>query len=189
MTKVCRICNKENPLENFSKDSSAKDGLRRICKKCDVASVMKRREKDMEKHVEKHKEWRNNNQEYIAAARKAYKEKNPDYEKTYYQLRREAKIKSSTRWKVENRERWAMLQSGRRARERNQTPKWANKTAILSIYEECARLRNAGQNVQVDHIVPLNGKTVSGLHCEANLRIISAKENSSKRNIYWPEMP
>ena len=44
------------------------------------------------------------------------------------------------------------------------------------------RLREEGYNVSVDHIIPLNGKEVWGLHIETNLRIIDLGENISKSN-------
>lgn len=35
----------------------------------------------------------------------------------------------------------------------------------------------------------LKGKFVCGLHCEANLQVITKSENSKKHNSYWPDMP
>lgn len=62
----------------------------------------------------------------------------------------------------------------------NATPAWANKEEIEKIYEEAARLRGLGQDVEVDHIIPLNGKNICGLHIETNLQIITAAENRLK---------
>lgn len=56
-------------------------------------------------------------------------------------------------------------------------PPWADMGAIAAIYKQAKALGKT-----VDHIVPLNNRLVCGLHCEANLRIISAEENRKKGN-------
>jgi hypothetical protein len=80
--------------------------------------------------------------------------------------------------------------SGRRKLIALVTPCWASKEAILAFYEE-AQIVSASTGVMhhVDHIVPLTSKCVSGLHCEANLRVIPGAENLSKANRKWPDMP
>lgn len=57
------------------------------------------------------------------------------------------------------------------------TPTWANREAIDAIYAEAQRM-----NMTVDHIVPLRGKTVSGLHVENNLQLLTREENARKGN-------
>ena len=57
------------------------------------------------------------------------------------------------------------------------TPTWANREAIDAIYAEARRM-----NMTVDHIVPLRGKTVSGLHVENNLQLLTREENARKGN-------
>ena len=69
----------------------------------------------------------------------------------------------------------------------NQTPLWTNLKEINIIYRQAKRLSNIeGRQYHVDHIIPLNGELVSGLHVIENLRIILAKENLSKGNKYEP---
>lgn len=51
------------------------------------------------------------------------------------------------------------------------------------------RLAVTGEKWEVDHIVPLQSKLVCGLHNEFNLQVITQRENSSKRNYRWPDMP
>lgn len=59
-----------------------------------------------------------------------------------------------------------------------QTPSWADVGAISCFY------KNRPEGYHVDHIIPLNGELVSGLHVENNLQYLPAKENLSKSNKY-----
>ena len=73
----------------------------------------------------------------------------------------------------------------RRLAKINRTPLWLNKSQLFeieSIYEYCAALRNVGLDYHVDHIVPLRGKIVSGLHVPWNLQVIPGRENIRKGN-------
>ena len=60
------------------------------------------------------------------------------------------------------------------------TPPWANLFKIEEIY------RNRPEGYHVDHIIPLHGELVSGLHVESNLQYLSEAENLAKSNKYVP---
>ena len=59
---------------------------------------------------------------------------------------------------------------------------WADRSKMLEIYKECRQLNRSGIKFHVDHIVPLLGKNVCGLHNEFNLQIIPAIDNLRKSN-------
>jgi len=68
----------------------------------------------------------------------------------------------------------------RRASKLSRTPKWANLDKIKEIYLNCP------EGYHVDHIIPLQGKLVSGLHVPENLQYLPAHENLSKSNKFNP---
>jgi len=57
-------------------------------------------------------------------------------------------------------------------------PVWANRDAIKKFYDECP------DGHHVDHIIPLRGKNISGLHVENNLQYLTVSENSRKGNSF-----
>ena len=56
-------------------------------------------------------------------------------------------------------------------------PPWADQAAITAIYLEAQR-----KGLHVDHVIPLRGKTVSGLHVHTILHVPATTENCRKRN-------
>jgi len=80
------------------------------------------------------------------------------------------------KWKKANRPKVNHLDALRRARQLQATPKWADPTAIRVIYETCP------PDYHVDHIIPLQGKNVCGLHVENNLQHLPALDNLKKSN-------
>lgn len=57
-------------------------------------------------------------------------------------------------------------------------PKWADFSEIKLFYENCP------EGMVVDHIIPLRGKNVSGLHVLENLQYMTPEENFRKNNKY-----
>ena len=101
----------------------------------------------------------------------------------------EAKAKELARqmkWKADNKGYVNYINKLRHARKKQRTPKWADLDAIRLIYEECAALiaEHGPRSYHVDHIIPLQGKTVSGLHVENNLQILKSSDNLTKSNKY-----
>lgn len=93
-------------------------------------------------------------------------------------------------WAKDNRAKRAVTEANRRAAKVQNTPSWADQTKIAEFYETADGLSMlTGAWYHVDHIVPLRGKTVCGLHCEANLQVLPGLENIGKGNRHWPDQP
>ena len=179
--KRCSKCNVDKQLDLFSKCAANKDGFHRWCKECSKASK---------------KEWYVKNAE--SERSKALKYHYENYEKN-----KERIIKTANEWQNRNKDRYKEIakkcyektknkkfawQAFARAAKRNAVPKWINedlKQEIQKFYVE-ARLktRETGTKYEVDHIVPLMGKEVCGLHVPWNLRVITQFENRSKQNSF-----
>ncbi len=68
----------------------------------------------------------------------------------------------------------------RRALKLQRTVKWADLKAIEQFYIDCPK------DMTVDHILPLQGKEISGLHVLENLQYLTKSENSRKGNrVSW----
>lgn len=71
----------------------------------------------------------------------------------------------------------------RRELTRKAMPAWADQKQIESMYEKARELTlTTGVQHEVDHIVPLNGKRVCGLHVHNNLQILTKEQNRKKFN-------
>ena len=114
------------------------------------------------------------NKDKISAQMKAYREANKDkikaQKKAYYEANSAYYIeKARFREKLLN---------------KLQRPSWYNSKLVNNIYNKCHKLNKIAGFIKyhVDHIVPLQGKNVSGLHVQGNLEIILASANLSKSN-------
>jgi hypothetical protein len=114
------------------------------------------------------------NRDKNRAARKAWEAKNPA-----------AAAESFKRYRDSHRaEIRARLTISKQGREKRRVL-WANQDAIIAIYRHAEFLtRTTGRQYVVDHIIPLQGRTVSGLHIEINLRVVEHHENARKHNAW-----
>ena len=76
----------------------------------------------------------------------------------------------------------------RQAAKLQRVPKWltADQIKVMQAFYQIAGMltRVNGEPWHVDHIIPLQGKSVSGLHVPSNLRVIPGSENVKKSNKY-----
>jgi hypothetical protein len=81
----------------------------------------------------------------------------------------------------ENRESIYATNDARRNKERVAQPPWIDNAAVKAVYLKAKEISAiTGELHHVDHIIPLRGRTVSGLHVPWNLQIIPADENRRK---------
>lgn len=117
------------------------------------------------------------NKELFSARVRAYREQNPE------------KIKASRKnWEKENAGRRREHVAFRRAMKKKATLSWLTKAhrEKMVLYYKLAKKLSKINNMayHVDHIVPLQGSNVCGLHVPWNLQIIPATENLSKYNSF-----
>ena len=192
-TKTCRDCKSDLPADtaHFSRNKKHSDGLTSYCKAC-MSVRWKRHYADRREHhvaraVAQVQKRRIENPEYDRGlSREKKRRDHKDPEKYAAHLER-ARI-----WFRENNERVrampsrdralrTMYANNRRCRELQQTPPWVLIADILPFYQEAARLTaETGIQHEVDHVIPLAGKGVHGLHVPWNLEVIPRAINRRK---------
>ena len=121
--------------------------------------------KDPEARKEYHRKYFQRNKKAMMAKMSQWKKDNP-----------EAETRHKREYRKRNMAKFNEYAATRRAAKLNRTPPWADYKAIREFYAGCPK------GYHVDHIDPLQGKTVSGLHTIENLQYLTASENCSKGN-------
>lgn len=147
--------------------------------------------KNRARAYQKVKEWRAANPEKVTAQHERYRKKHPDI------------VNAKTlRWRARNPEKY--VEVSRKTRKKNSARVLANKAKYRAvktqrtpawllpidyfemecIYRYRNGLRDCGLSYEVDHILPLQGKVISGFHVPENLQVIPAWQNRLKNNYY-----
>jgi|DEB0MinimDraft_6_1074348.scaffolds.fasta_scaffold142836_2 hypothetical protein len=157
--KTCRTCKEDKLHSEFHKDRSQEDELKIHCKPCWKAIVTKRRSTPEGK-----------------AATKRYNASKYDKESNTLRVRKWREANRGSKNKADSRYRAAMSNATLDLDE-------FNEFLMEEIYQHRVDLEEAtGVKHHVDHIVPLRGRDVCGLHVPWNLQVITATENMSKGN-------
>lgn len=188
--KQCTKCKEFKKLNEFSKDNNRKDGLQFRCKSCYSIYRTENREKILaQKTIH-----RKINKVAIATdLARRYREdrenrliKSAIYGAIYKSKHKKKISVKKLKWRKSRPGLYAAYCAKRRAIKYNATPKWLTKKQykeIQNFYLEAARLTiETGIHHEVDHIIPLQGKTIIGLHVPWNLQILTKSENISKGN-------
>jgi hypothetical protein len=209
-TKKCACCGEVKPIDAFHLVKKGQDKRRNRCKSCMSKEAATWKKENPERRKQLDKKYYKSNKEKIRVSKKQWKAENADKIQTawaaYYAVNKDSIQERSSKWAKENREqdrahkrkyiqnnkpKYAYYQSVRRARKLDATPAWLTALDLHNIEIEyklaawCSEVM--GEEYHVDHIVPLQGKKVSGLHVPWNLRVIPASKNISKSNKFNPE--
>jgi 5-methylcytosine-specific restriction endonuclease McrA len=117
------------------------------------------------------------NRDKIIAEKKVYQEINKSHIKAYMKT-----------WRITNAAKCAASTAKYQASKLNATPAWLTKEQLAQIREfyvlakELQWLSDPTDPLEVDHIVPLQGENVSGLHVPWNLQILPESLNIKKSN-------
>jgi hypothetical protein len=194
MLKRCTHCTVTLPMAEFSKSRS-------MCRFCDslgrALRILEERTRDPVAYAEKRKaikaqsyqrskvndpgftergraasrQWRAENLDRAQERNRLWKDANRDATREY-----------AKQWAADNPARKRASLIARYRGVKQATPAWADFEAMDRFYEQARALSALGEPHHVDHIIPLKGKNVCGLHVQGNLQVLPAVVNLSKNN-------
>lgn len=206
---TCRVCNLAEKKRLYAENESVREAAKRRAREAPL--------KKPEQYKESRKRYRDENAHELLPKKRAYQQANKEREnqrcrdwyqankdtdeyKAYmveYRKSREDYIKEYNRRRyLENKHIWLEASKKRRAEKpwmntyytrkyntlkAKSLPPWANLDAIRLIY------KNRPKGFAVDHIIPLQGKLVCGLHVENNLQYLTKEDNSQKHCKFNPD--
>jgi len=135
-------------------------------------------------HPERASEIRKNAPSNTKAARaermRNWRRNNPERNAATALKGRPVRLKALRDWRQRNKEKMRAACAAYDALKKRALPAWADRSAIEKIYLECP------PGMEVDHVIPLRGKLVCGLHVPENLQYLTPAENRSKGNKWHP---
>ena len=175
MLKVCRKCNIEKPLKDFYKRQDLPDGHQYMCKYCTKIENKQYVQKNMEKI-------RKGNRAYYTTNKKKVLEQKGKY----YLKNKENIRKKQNEYKRSNRGKFNAIAAMEYTKKKDATPKWLTKEMKEEIKEWYILAKElrwlSEEDFHVDHIIPIKGKSVCGLHVPWNLQLLSKSDNLRKSN-------
>lgn len=185
-SKVCCACKEAKSLDDFSLNKAGSHGRHSKCKLCVSAY---------------HKDWYHRNKEKRDAQKAAYKKANRDsvlaQTRQYTERTKEAKTAYSKEYYRKNRMR--ILATQKAYYENNKDKVFAKTIARgrhqYSMYRNLSKALKAEidgvylftqlfKGFEVDHVVPIKGAKVCGLHTPTNLKAVPVAKNRSKGNTF-----
>ena len=169
--KTCVLCKIEKDEGGFNKQSRSRDGLQRYCRACQKI---------------KNKSWMVQNKDHRKAYEESYKELNREETKKLKRLWDERNFDHRRNYRLSRKEYYAERGSYRYLLQKSATPPWLTEEQLREIKnfywlaEDLFKV--SGQKYNVDHIIPVQGENVCGLHVPWNLQVLPKDINISKGN-------
>lgn len=158
----CRKCNTDKPADAFAHN-------RRVCKVCRRKTPEQRRAeylRNKDKILANSMDWYERNKERKAETQKAWQAANPEkVDAAVKRYRATGAMNANTR--------------AYNLAKKHRTPAWADLQKIQAVYVVAK-----AYGLEVDHIHPLQGETVSGLHTLENLQLLTREQNAAKSNSF-----
>lgn len=176
--KQCSMCRELKQRSEFYARTASKDGLAPICKTCKNKRAKQKYKED--------EDFRNKAKARVKGNAIGHKLTN----KKYYEKNKEAVVQRVAR---NHKKRCAedpiykrAWNQWRVAKKLGRVPKWVSFTKdMLPMYEKLLRGRIEWS---IDHVIPLNGEIVSGLHVPGNLQALPLSDNVGKSNHFNPDL-
>lgn len=143
-----------------------------------------------DKVLESNRRYWGENRDKVAEQRRCYREESRDKvldrERRWYKENRDKKMKSVRRYHEKNPHFKLARVAKRRAAKRERLPAWFGELDQFVMQEAAAlaaeRTEQTGIEWHVDHMIPMQGRKCSGLHCADNIQVIPARLNLAKNN-------
>lgn len=172
--KKCAECDETKPYSEFHRNKRRDDGFHEYCKQC-RSNQYYRRDRDGS----------------IARAAIRYSSKKElclkKMAERYQSIRSEKQAYGRSHYAA-NSHKYKANANQRKAAVKRATPAWFSsddKWVMQEAYELAQRRKETtGIDWEVDHVIPLRGKLVCGLHTPLNIAVIPRAENNYKRAKY-----
>lgn len=206
--KICSKCGLEKPLFEFNRDKNRRDGCYPQCRGCTRSNSRIFYQNNKTKVLTQHSRWKNKNKKRIKLVNAEWYLRNLEHAKQirskYRRVHKREAVYRSHEWRIQHPERarfhykkWRYNNRGvvnmhtekHRSIKLKATLSGISNSSFVAFYIEAARLtKETGRLWHVDHVVPLQGKNVCGLHVPWNLQVIPGVENCKKGNRFEPNI-
>lgn len=172
--KECTGCKQTKDFSEFGKRNNRPCGYRSKCKECCKKAIdpIKNKKYHQDRYQSNKESYKQNSKNWYQNNKEAHRE----FMRAWYEENKEEYLNGRKEYYQDNKKAFRERDSKRRALEIQAIPSWADRQKLKEIYQNCP------DGYEVDHIIPLNNKTVCGLHVPSNLQYLTVEENRKKGN-------